>query len=223
MARTLLEMRTAIRDSLEEAAAGYWSDAELTRRVVRAQNDLWRRIMQIRKGFFISATAGTISIVSGTDKYTLAANFYRMKSIRITTAGQQGITFRWQDSSSAEFINGRRSDLSIATPAEFLFDILGQKTIYLSPTPRTTLTASYEYYTTPTEVSADGDNFGVLDQFTDFIEFKATAHALAKGPLPGRDFWRAEAEKAWQDIILTMDTQKQDQSPDLVESMFEGF
>ena len=138
MALTLVLARTEVRDNIEEASAGYWSDAELTRKINTAYSRLWLKIMQLRKNFF--HTTDSKSFTPGTNTVTLATNFYRAKRFRITTAGQENIIFTPTDSSRREFIDLQRVDVTQDSPSEFLYDILGQNTLIVAPIPRSALT-----------------------------------------------------------------------------------
>ena len=220
MSLTLLQLRTAVRDNIEEASAGYWSDAELTRKINSAYERLWMKIMQLRKNFFHATDEKTFTV--GTNTVTLIDNFYRAKRFRIISAGEDSIIFRYKDSSSPEFIELQRSDVTVALPSEFLFDILGQNTLIVAPIPRVALTFKYDYYKIVTRLSADGDTFEIIDPFISWVEHEATSMLLAKGPVGAYKHWQDRAASEWIDLLLTLDTIKQDMTPDTVESMFDG-
>jgi len=223
MARALSTVRLAVRDHLDEDSASYWTDASLTRQIVRSASALWKRIVQIRKDYFLSATPGTLTLASGTFRYALPSDFFEVKLIRTTTSGQENVAWRPAHMASAKFIEGLRSDITINSPSEFLYQIVANQTIVVSPIPRAVLVASVEYVALPTEPSADADTFGALDPFLDYVEYDAAAKLLAKGPVGDPAYWQNMADKEWIAILLALDKFRSRQDGDFVEGMFEGY
>lgn len=227
MAITLAGLRQNVRDHLDEATASYWTDAEINRSIGRRQLNLWTRIMQLRKSFFVASSPYTLTLVSGQNKYTLPSTLYRAKSIRTTSNGSEGTVWVAKDPSEPIFIEGWRSDVVVANPTIYYYAIMGpdgtniQNSIWVSPTPQAALTAIIEYYTMPIQVSADTDTFGLLDPFLDYIEYSATADLLRKGPVGDAASWAAMAESSWQGYSILIDTPRNDQSADLVEGAFD--
>lgn len=221
MAVTLTSITSNIRNHLDEAVASYWAAGEVTASVVTKQFEIWKRIMAVRKTYFLNTTPATITLVSGTSVYTLPADFYKVHFIQTTTSGSQNVTWKRFDSASQIFIDGLRTDIVIATPYEFMYDILANQSMIVSPLPQNTLVANLYYIQQPTAVSAGTDTFGILDQFTDFIEYAATADLLRKGPVGDANYWEMQAEKAWQSILLAIDGDRSDQGPTTVEGMFD--
>ena len=86
MADSITDMTTLVRDNLDEAVAGYWTDAEIQRKIVRRYRELWSRIIAIRDDWFKSAVPATVTLVAGTLKYALPADFFRTATIRTTTS-----------------------------------------------------------------------------------------------------------------------------------------
>jgi hypothetical protein len=225
VADTLATLRTDIRYNIDEASANYWTDAEINQKVVNSYRGLWKRIMALRDDWFQSATAGTVSIKSGQNKYTSAdgvpTDIYRIKSIRTTTSGKEFIRWIGKDQTSPEFVEGLRADISVNDPYLYLYDLVGNQTIFVSPTPREACTATVEYIVLPTDPSVDGSTFGVLDPFTDYIKSDATLQLLAKGPTGALEFWQNRKEEDWRSVLQTIGQPRQDQSCDAVQGVFD--
>lgn len=215
-------MRTLVRDNIDEPSSNYWTDAELNRRIADRQRELWTKVYQLKDSYFLSATPATITLAAGTFAYTLPSDFFRALAIRTTTSGLQTITWRRVDPSSPEFLDGLRSDLTVINPVEFMYAIVGNNTLWVSPIPQSVLAARMDYIARTVAVSADTDTFQLPDEFLSWIQYMVTADALAKGPVGDKEYWLARAEAAWQEIMLALDTGRDDQTPDLVRGMYEG-
>lgn len=192
-------MTTTIRDNLDETAAGYWTDAEIQRKIVRRFRRLWALIISIRDDWFKSSTAATVTLVSGTLKYALSADFFRVATIRTTTSGKESVQWMWMSCKDPRFIDGQRADVTYSDPGIIYYDIEGVNNIVVSPLPRATLVGSMEYYTIPTDPTT---TFALPDPILSYVEAAATADCLAKGPVGLLDYWRSEAQSIWLKELL---------------------
>lgn len=227
MADTLASVRTIVRDNLDEASAAYWTDVELNRKIVSSYRRLWKRIMSLREDYFQATSAATITIVSGQTRYTstdgINSAFYRIKSMRTTTSGKEFIRWVGASQTDPEFIEGLRTDLQLVDPYRFLYNVIGNQSLLVSPVPRQSLSVAMEYITLPTDPSGDSSTFGVLDPFTDFIAYDATVQALAKGPTGLVEYWMGRSNEEWEDIKRTLGMPRQDQSPDIAQGAFDRY
>lgn len=202
MPDTLTTMTTLIRDNLDESTAGYWTDAEIQRKIVRRFREVWSRIIGIRDDWFKSSTAATITLAADTLKYALASDFFRVCTIRTTTSGSEGVQWIWMSAKDPRFVDGQRADVTYTDPSVYYYDIEGltgtSASIVVSPRPRAALVASMEYYTLPTDPTT---TFVLPDPVLRYIEAGATADCLAKGPVGLLEYWRSEVRMAW-DILL---------------------
>lgn len=66
---TLLNVRTSVREHIDEPTAGYWTDAELNDYISKAELALWRKIYALKKDYWLSPTGFTLSTVVGKYKY----------------------------------------------------------------------------------------------------------------------------------------------------------
>src|SRR5436189_6434837 len=108
--KALSDMRTAIRDNLDEATASFWSNAQLLRMINRAKDYVWLEAKKLKGQdyFQISRTSldGTVTIlgesyactdfeiVAGTRTYTLPPDFTGdLHLIECITSGQEFLKF----------------------------------------------------------------------------------------------------------------------------------
>lgn len=226
MAITLGTLRGNVRNHIDEPSANYWTDTELNSYIGNRQLDLWRRIYQLRKDFFLSATGFVLTTAVQQYSYGTAdgvpTNIFRISSIRTTLSGFQDIEWVPVDPSSRAFTDGLRTDVVVASPFVIMYALRANNTIWISPLPQSVLTAQVDFIQLPTQVSADVDTFVIPDPFLDYVEYMAAADALSKGPVGDSVGWQQKAEDAWKNISLALDTPRSDQGPDTVIGMFDG-
>lgn len=218
MADTLTTMTTLIRDNLDETASGYWTDAEIQRKIVRRYRELWSRIISIRDDWFKSTTPATITLTSGILKYALPSDYFRTATIITTTSGQTSVKWVWMSCKDPRFIEGQRSDVVYSNPGIIYYDIEGVTSIVVSPIPQSTLTASMEYYTLPTDPAT---TFALPDPILRYVEAGATADCLAKGPVGMVSYWRDELMMAWQILLPILSAPRSGQNNSHALSMFD--
>lgn len=218
MADTPANTLTLVRDNLDEAAAGYWTDAEIQRKIVRRYRELWSRIIAIRDDWFKSTVPAVVTLVSGTLKYALPADFFRTCSIRTTTSGKEAVRWVFLSCKDPRFIEGQRADGNYTDPAVIYYDIEGVTSIVVSPMPKATLVGSMEYYTLPTDPVA---TYGLPDPMLRYVEAGATADCLAKGPVGFLDYWRSEVTTAWAILLPILGAPRSGQNNSTALSPFD--
>lgn len=222
MALTLATVRSKVRAHIDEPSANYWTDAELNGYISDRQLDLWRKILQIRKDYFLSNF--NLSLVANQFSYTVAdgipADIWRIETIRTTTSGKQNMVWNPGNPTSQAFIDGLNSDTPTFNPFQIYYALRNLTTLWVSPLPQSALTARVDYIQLPTAVSADSDTFLLPDPFLPYIQYMAASDALAKGPVGDGPAWESRADKAWNDIMLALDTPRSEQGPDVVEGAF---
>lgn len=218
MADTLSVMTTLIRDNLDETASGYWTDAEIQRKIVRRYRELWSRIISIRDDWFKATVPATITLTAGILKYALPADYFRTATIATTTSGQTSVKWVWMSCKDPRFLEGQRSDVIYSNPGVIYYDIEGVTSIVVSPLPQSTLTASMEYYTLPTDPAT---TFSLPDPILRYVEAGATADCLAKGPVGMVSYWRDELAMAWQILLPILSAPRSGQNNSHALSMFD--
>jgi hypothetical protein len=211
-------MTVLIRDNLDETAAGYWTDLEIQRKIVRRMRELWSRIIGIRDDWFKSTVPATITLAAGIVKYALPGDYFRTCSIITTTSGQTSVKWVWMSCKDPRFIEGQRSDVVVSNPGVIYYDIEGVTSLVVSPTPQAALAASHEYYTLPTDPTTV---FALPDPFLRYIEAGATADCLAKGPVGMLSYWREEVIMAWEILLPILAAPRSGQNNSHALSMFD--
>lgn len=222
MAETLTTMTTTIRFNLDEATAGYWTDAEIQNKIIRRFRRLWTMTIAMREDWFKSSTPAVITLTSGVLKYALAADFFRAATIRTTTSGKESVQWVCMSCKDPRFVEGQRADVTYSDPGVIYYDIEGlagaSANIVVSPLPRATLVGSMEYYTLPTDPTT---TFVLSDPILSYIEAGATADCLAKGPVGLLDYWRSEAKAAWAELVPLLAAPRSGQNNSYALSPFE--
>ena len=226
MSITLAQLRSSVRAHIDEPSANYWADVELNDYIGKRQLDLWKRIYQLRKDFWLSPTGFVLNLAVGKYQYQTAdgipADLFRITAIRTTQPGYQDIIWRSVDPSCEAFISGLRADVPIVYPYLIMYALRNLNTLWISPIPQQTLSAQVDYIQLPTEAVNDADTFLIPDPFLDYVEYMAASDALSKGPVGDATSWLQKAEESWKMVMLALDTPRSDQGPDTVEGMFEN-
>lgn len=219
MAQTLLQVRTRVRGHIDEPSANYWSDSELNGLIDDRQWDLWRKVLALRKDYWLSTftlttTAGTYSYSAGSGG--VPTDIWRIESIRTTLSGYQGVGWVPGRPNDAAFLGGLNSDDPVSLPDCFLYALRNLSTLWISPTPQIALTALVAYIQQPTVMALDADTFLLPDAFLSYVEYMAAGDALSKGPVGDAVGWQQKAADAWGSIRELLDTPRSDQGPDVV-------
>lgn len=225
MAKTAADILTSVRGHIDEPSASYWTDAELYGYIDDEQKALWRKILALRKDYFLSSTGFTFTLTAGTYAYAAGAggvptDIWRIVSIRTTLAGYQDLIWIPGEPTAQEFIDGLRTDCPISNPSRILYALRNQNTIWVSPLPQLAITAQVDYIQKPTAIAGASSTFLLPDEFLQYVQYMAAADALLKGPVGDNAAFIAKAETAWSNIMELLDTPRSDQGPDTVQGMF---
>jgi hypothetical protein len=220
MAESLTTMEANVRYNLDETSASYWTSAEVQNKIVRRFRRLWSRIIAIRDDWFKSTTPQTLTLASGTLRYALPTGYFRTATIRTTTSGKESVKWQWMSCKDPRFIDGQRADVTYTDPGIIYYDIEGFDYIVVSPLPRSTLVASHDFYTLPTDPST---TFSLPDAVLSYVEAAATADLLAKGPAGSLQYWRDEAQSIWiNELLPLLGAPRSGQNSDHALSPFEA-
>lgn len=151
----LAQIRSAIRDIISGGGGTntvisvdtFWADKEIDSYVTTAQDELFKVIRRARSDYFTRILRSTDSVlqilgqtfdpatlrwVSGQGNYTLPPDFVRMKLM--TDLSSERVRFVASDLSRNEFKVLMNQDGG-TTAREYLYDILGIRTLVLRPNP----------------------------------------------------------------------------------------
>lgn len=174
---TWATIRSGIRTELQEASAGFWSDAELLKWGNKAYSNLIKALR-------VEGTS-TLTLAAGTESYTLPTDFYLARRVEIQSTA--GSVTNWINVLPYSLDLRRPGDPTVPTlitgvPSGYY--IFGNK-IYFVPIPDSAYSGTLYYFKNATPLAADGDSpaypEGVIaTDFDDTIELFVCARALRK-------------------------------------------
>ncbi len=157
----LRQMRAQVRDNLSAGGGAntnfpqddWWSDAEIDGHISEGQSQIAKVIRRASSDFFVEqmkSTDGVIQIgyenyapsslalVVGINLYTLPPDFLLLKKFMSADPQDRFVRFTSSDMAKEEFFRLFGKEGSNDTE-EYFFDIIGQRTLALAPTPQATL------------------------------------------------------------------------------------
>ena len=220
--QTLAVVRGKVRGHIDEPIANYWQDVELNSLIDDRQWDLWRKILALKKDYWLNTATLNISIGKyiylGGDGSGMPNDVWRVENIRTLTSGYQNILWLPSSANSQDFLDGLNTDFPVFNPYQILYAMQNVMQLTISPIPQQgPLSAIMSYIQQPTVMAADTDTFLIPDPFIQYVQYSAAADALSKGPVGDSVSWAQRAEVAWKSIMEALDTPRSSQGPDLVD------
>lgn len=232
--KLLSDLRTAVRDVLDESTAAFWTDAQLNRYINRAKDRVWNEVRKLKKDYFMvtrtaadgaltilgeSFTASTLAVSAGGTSITLPQDFATMKLIQVTTSGYESVRFLHRDLAHPDM----RAALEVTsqqTPDTFYFALIAERTLRYAPLSNTALTLSMSYIQRFADLSADADELTMPHPFYLAVE----EYAIASAMLQDDDAAAATHEARAKQIVLdaTGADERQDQDAVTVVGYLEG-
>ena len=226
--KTRLQLRTAVRDNLDEATASYWSDDQLNRIVDRCKDRVWSEVKRLKDDYFMlnrtsldgtltilteSYAATSFQIVAGTREYTLPFDVSEVKLIEVTTSGYETVRFVHRDLASWE-MRGLRELTENQSPGTVYFDLVGERTLTIAPKLDTTLDLRLWYVPILDDLAADTDKLQMPHPLYIAVEEFATARALVQDRASEAAVWETMGTATVQRFMAGHRRQTQD--PELV-------
>lgn len=163
----LAQLVASVRDNLAAGGGGnqtylkdeYWSDGEVIRYVNQAYRELWRVGKNLGTDLFVEVMSSTdstveiegisyapssLQIVKDVSNYTMPPDLSEIKNIRVITSGQETTRFRHKDRASEEFKVATYRNAATGT-GEYLYDVIGRRTLVLAPKPQETVDIEITY------------------------------------------------------------------------------
>lgn len=196
--KTLSELRTAVRDNVDESTAAFWTDAQILRYLNRAKDRVWLEVRKLKDDFFMetrsstdgsltilgdSYAASSFAIVAGTRDYTLPPDFVEMKLVEVITSSYEQIRFVHADLAHPDM----RAALEIVdnqNPGYFLYDIIAARTMRIAPKSNTALDLRISYVQIIPDLSGEGSELTLPHPLYLAVEQYATAAALKQDRNP---------------------------------------
>ena len=241
--RLLSDLRTAVRDNLDEATASFWTNAQLNRFLTRAADAVWMECRKLKADFFLlqrtstdgsvtiygdSYTTSSFAIVAGTTDYTLPMDLAELRRIDATTSGYESVVFRHADLATST-MRAYRAQTTNQDPTVIWFDVIGERTLTIAPkcsvaldlrlwyVPRTMIfsTAGASLM----DFATDTDELALPHPLYLAVEEMATMRAQLMDRDPSATNWEQMAERTVRRFFGAHARQSQD--PEVVEGVFE--
>lgn len=227
--RALSDLRTAVRDNLDEPTPAFWTNAQLLRFINRAKNRVWNEAKKLKADYFDvtrTSTDGSLTIlgetyaatgfqiVAGTRDYTLPPDFSEMRLIEVTTSGYEHVRFTYLPLTHPTF----RAMLRVTdnqAPSEFYYTIVGERTLRITPFSDTTLNLRITYTPVIADLAADTDTLEMPWPLPDAVEAFATATAMVMDRDPNAAVWEQRGRAIVADMFGAHARQSQD--PEFVQ------
>lgn len=203
--RSLALLRGKVRQNLDEASPGFWTEANIVDAINAAKDRVWQEVRKASQSYFVtvrSSTDGALTILgeayaassfaiaASTRDYTLPPDFAEMQAIECITAGQEHVRFQYRPLTDPQF----RSLLAQTTaqqPSGFLYTIFGERTLRLAPLSDTALELRLTYVAIVPDLAVDADTLELPYPLARAVEEYATADCLMEDRAPEAAAWEA--------------------------------
>ena len=233
--KTLSDLRTAVRDYLDESSSSFWTDAQLNRYINRARDRVWNEVRKLGEDYYMvtrPAADGTLTILGesfdcsglgitvGGTTLTLPQDFAEVKLIQVTTGGYENIRVEYRDLTHPDMRDAMDVPSNI-TPSIYYFDVIAERTLRYAPKSDTALSLSITYVQRFDDLSSDSDTLTMPYPFFMAVEHYAVASAM----LQDRNADAATHEARAKQIILdaTGADVRQRQDTEAAVAYLEGF
>ena len=155
--KTLSDLRTLVRDGVDESTASFWSDVRLNRAINGAAQRVWTECRKLKDDFFLTSrtsldgsvtilgasyATSSFAIVAGTKSYTLPPDVAEVKLIECITSGYEDVVFEPSDLGNPWFVGNRTLTTNVA-PSVFRWDVVDQRTLVLDVASDTALDGKF--------------------------------------------------------------------------------
>ena len=234
-AKALSDIRTAVRDNLDEATASFWTQAQMLRLINRAKDRVWLEVRKLKDDYFVRTLSSTdasltilgatytpssLQVTAGGATLTLPTDYAELKSIEVIQSGYEYVQFFHLDMARPEF-RALRAVTTQRAPTAFYFDIYGLVTLLYTPLSNTALDTRIYYVFRLADYSADTDTLDLPDPtYLAVIEY---ATALAQ--LMDRDEYAAVWENSGRRTLADFfgSSARQIQDPIFVSGSYEDW
>jgi hypothetical protein len=196
--KTLSALRTAVRDNLDEASPGFYTNAALNSWINRAKDRCFSEVRKAAQDFFVttrsstdgsltilgeSYSASSFAIAASTRDYTLPPDFIEMVAIEVITTGQEHLRFTFRPTTDPQF-RALLAQTTAEQPNGFLYTIFGERTMRIAPMTDTALDLRLSYVYVVPDLSSDSDTLDMPYPLYQAVEEYATAYALMSDRAP---------------------------------------
>ena len=223
--KTLLTIRTMVRDLLDEPTASFWTDSQLNRYINQAKDRVWNRVKALNEDYWdISRTsqdgsltiqgesylASSFAIVAGTTDYILPPDFVEMKLIEVLTSGYEWVQFTYTDMAKPQF-RGLLALTSNTSPSEILFDIFAEPpAMRIAPKSDVALDLRITYVQSIADLAGDTERLTMPQPLYLAVVQYATSFALKQDRSNDAGAYEAAGDKIIAEMFGASHPQTQD-------------
>jgi hypothetical protein len=232
MATPIQTLVTWVRDQLKEESPDYWSDAVLVAHINNGIKDLWRRMNELFKNYFVVIDITHVTLAANSSQLAgVPSDCYKVVAIEPRVVGSnnpnRGLIFKPKDYNDPAFVQARALDPRDPTNCVVYYTLMQQGAPVAAPiiltAPQLTSAVNLKlvYNQTLPVVDIDDDN-PIPGESDMALEAWCLAHARAKeradnSPDPK---WLDVYDEEKKDLIENL-TPRQIQEPSIVVGMFE--
>lgn len=187
MPKTQATYLTMARERLDETTARYWTDAELRRWINEAARDIARRTETIQD-------RDTVSVLAGTQEYTLADDILRVHRVEFVGTGDTAVhPMEYMDFNNMDQLWVTRKAQDRGTPRVFsLYGFVPNLKIILYPISDRSGTLTVYSFRLPAELATDGSAASSTVEIPEGWEDLVIEYVLYQGQLKdGNQDWQA--------------------------------
>uniref|UniRef100_A0A6M3X877 Uncharacterized protein n=1 Tax=viral metagenome TaxID=1070528 RepID=A0A6M3X877_9ZZZZ len=172
---TFDEIKTAVRELLGEPVADQWSDTQVARYINYAASEIWRELMRRADHEWGWTSGSAISIVSGTQEYSLPSDMLLFRAIERVNIDDPYFLSRVRIQDRGKFTSISASGSSY--PSRFY--LRPPSYFGLAPKPTASIASALKVWYVPvaTEMSLSADEPEIPEQHHRLIVFRAAIMA----------------------------------------------
>jgi hypothetical protein len=232
MATTLNSIIYQARKVLLEDTPSFWTDAELLDIALNGCRDLWKGIIDVYQDHFLTLDESNVSLAANaTTASGVPSDLFRVKFIEPRDRSTYINTFFFpRDYASDEFRRARTLTGQDATGCIFFYDVVGAgppvaaPSLYISPKTNAALNLAVGYIAGISSSLTTASNNPIPGETDNALKAWTIAWARAK------DREDRSPDPEWLKVygdeklgIITAVTPRQEDEPDYVEGLFDGY
>lgn len=222
--KTLSDLRTAVRDALDEPTPARWANAQLDRYLNQAMFRVWNEVRRLRKDYFVRALASTdetvqvlcenydtanLAVTVNGTTMELPADFAELVLFEVTTSGREQLRFVWRAMTDPLF-RAAREQTTAQDPDIFYFDIYDSRTLIYAPLSSVALDTRLFYVFRPAELSGDDTEMEMPAPLDLAVVWYAVASAMAQDLAPEAALYEQRAKSVIAEMVATDSRVNQD-------------
>jgi hypothetical protein len=206
--RTLAELQQEVYE-LADVDLAYIDEPQMTRMINASLAELYDLVVASNKDHY--AESANISVVSGTDSYTLAADHYRLVGVDVYDGGAWHLMKRFNLHERNQLQDSEASDVNTS------YRVVGGA-LKLRPTPTWSGTVRVWYIPAPPQLSLDTDTWDGISGWEQYVVIDC---CLKLGRKQKEDVTELVAEKtALAGRIRGLSADMDDNEPDRVRDVY---